>query len=80
MDSNVSNSDIAAALSSVELLCPPPPASEEPVEEAAQEFEKTWVEDAVNVLRATRGWIQYGVVGFAILCVVVGAVEALFDR
>jgi hypothetical protein len=33
-----------------------------------------------SIIRATRGWIQYGVVGFAVLCIVIGAVEALFGR
>jgi len=34
----------------------------------------------LNVMHATRTWLQYGVVGFAIFCIVVGAVEALFGR
>jgi hypothetical protein len=34
----------------------------------------------ISVIRATRTWIQYGVFGFAILCIVIGAVEALFGR
>jgi len=34
----------------------------------------------LDILRATRTWIQYGVVGFALLCIVIGAVEALFGR
>ncbi len=33
-----------------------------------------------ELLRATQGWIQYGTLGFAILCIIVGAVEALFGR
>ncbi len=52
------------------------------MDQAAEEPPQTiqWVDDGINVLRATRGWIQYGLVGFAILCIVVGAVEALFGR
>jgi len=34
----------------------------------------------LEIIRATRTWIQYGVVGFALLCIVIGAVEALFGR
>lgn len=34
----------------------------------------------LSVMRATRTWIQYGVFGFAALCIVIGAVEALFGR
>ena len=49
-------------------------------ESFVEEYRPNWLDDGVNVLRATRGWIQYGTVGFAILCIVVGAVEALFGR
>jgi hypothetical protein len=30
--------------------------------------------------RATQNWIQWGTLGFAIFCIVIGAVEALFGR
>jgi hypothetical protein len=33
-----------------------------------------------ELLRATQGWIQWGTFGFAVLCIVVGAVESLFGR
>jgi len=33
-----------------------------------------------ELLHATQGWIQYGTLGFAVLCIIVGAVEALFGR
>ncbi|HYL76901.1 MAG TPA: hypothetical protein VEU96_21975 [Bryobacteraceae bacterium] len=33
-----------------------------------------------SIIRATREWIQYGVFGFAVLCIVISAVEALFGR
>jgi hypothetical protein len=42
-----------------------------------------WIDDAVDnltVVRATRLWVQYGIFGFAIFCIVVGAVESLFGR
>jgi hypothetical protein len=40
-----------------------------------------WLEEAgVEIIRATRSWIQYGTVGFAVICIVIGAVEALFGR
>ncbi|HTR36056.1 MAG TPA: hypothetical protein VMH80_09155 [Bryobacteraceae bacterium] len=39
-------------------------------------FGDTWPE----LLHATRSWLQYGTVGFAVLCIVVGAVEGLFGR
>jgi len=52
------------------------------IDQAQEEPQQSinWLDDGVHVLRATRGWIQYGMVGFAILCIVVGAVEALFGR
>jgi hypothetical protein len=40
-----------------------------------------WPEDTgILIVRATRSWIQYGTVGFAVFCILVGAVEALFGR
>jgi len=30
------------------------------------------------VVHLTRTWVQYGILGFAVLCIVIGAVEALF--
>lgn len=37
-------------------------------------------DDRPSVMRMTRAWIQYGVFGFAITCIVIGAVESLFSR
>jgi hypothetical protein len=34
----------------------------------------------VEVIHLTRTWVQYGILGFAVLCIVIGAVEALFGR
>ena len=34
----------------------------------------------IEVIRLTRTWVQYGTFGFAVLCIVIGAVEALFGR
>jgi hypothetical protein len=39
-----------------------------------------WLTDGADLIRATRIWIQYGLVGFTIFCILVGAVEALFGR
>jgi hypothetical protein len=39
-----------------------------------------WLTDGADLIRATRLWIQYGLVGFTIFCILVGAVEALFGR
>jgi len=33
-----------------------------------------------DVLRATRWWLLYGCGAFAVLCILIGAVEALFGR
>ncbi len=33
-----------------------------------------------EVVHLTRTWVQYGIFGFAVLCIVIGAVEALFGR
>jgi len=34
----------------------------------------------VEILRATQWWVLYGSAGFAVLCIVIGAVEGLFGR
>jgi len=34
----------------------------------------------IEVVHLTRTWVQYGIFGFAVLCIVIGAVEALFGR
>ena len=34
----------------------------------------------IGVVHLTRTWVQYGIFGFAVLCIVIGAVEALFGR
>jgi hypothetical protein len=40
-----------------------------------------WPDDAgIQIVRATRSWIQYGTVGFAVMCIFIGALEALFGR
>jgi hypothetical protein len=55
----------------------------EPVTEAAVDVGQAWLgleDTSREIVRATRSWIQYGTLGFAVLCIVVGAVEALFGR
>ena len=32
------------------------------------------------VVHLTRNWVHAGIFGFAVLCIVIGAVEALFGR
>ncbi|HEX4594423.1 MAG TPA: hypothetical protein VH157_09115 [Bryobacteraceae bacterium] len=42
-----------------------------------------WIEvanDNLTIARATRLWVQYGIFGFAVFCILVGAVESLFGR
>jgi hypothetical protein len=40
-----------------------------------------WPDDTgIQIIRATRTWIQYGTVGFAVVCIIIGAVEGLFGR
>jgi hypothetical protein len=39
-----------------------------------------WAGTGIEIARATRSWIQYGTVGFAVICIVIGAVESLFGR
>ena len=53
---------------------PPPQSSDIVASNVAQ------VDAQLGIIHATRTWIQYGVFGFAVFCIVVGAVEALFGR
>ena len=39
-----------------------------------------WAGSGIEIARATRSWIQYGTVAFAVVCIVIGAVEGLFGR
>ena len=41
---------------------------------------KRTANDNLTVVRATRLWVQYGIFGFAVFCIVVGALESLFGR
>ena len=64
------------------LACIPPQvdsAVAEPEDELVS-LDFNWLTDGADLLRATRCWIQYGLVGFTIVCILVGAVEALFGR
>jgi hypothetical protein len=50
-------------------------------ESVSAEENAYWLDETgIPILRATRSWIQYGTVGFAVICIVIGAVEALFGR
>jgi hypothetical protein len=43
--------------------------------------ELPWLDDAgIEIIRATRSWIQYGTLGFAVICIIIGAVEGLLGR
>jgi hypothetical protein len=42
-----------------------------------------WIDvssENITLVRATRLWVQYGIFGFAVFCIIVGAVESLFGR
>ena len=57
------------------------PSNTEQVSVSEQMPTPAWLEDVgIQIIRATRSWIQYGTVGFAVMCIIIGAVEALFER
>lgn len=59
------------------------PAAVEPAADESAQTEPVAVaapKDYASVSHLTRTWVQYGIFGFAILCIVIGAVEALFGR
>jgi hypothetical protein len=39
-----------------------------------------WHGSGIEIARATRSWIQYGTVAFAVICIIIGAVEGLVGR
>jgi hypothetical protein len=40
-----------------------------------------WPADTgIQIIRATCAWIQYGTLGFAALCILIGAFEGVFGR
>ena len=54
--------------------------STEPKAEPANVQEATcnWPDGfALEIARATRTWVQYGMLGFAVVCIVIGAVKGL---
>jgi hypothetical protein len=53
------------------------PVVEAPVTEAPAREALVTREDLRLLLSLTRAWIQYGTLGFAVFCIVVGAVENL---
>jgi hypothetical protein len=68
--------------------CPQPVTSTDPGTSAepdanSETSETTAAEqpiESVSVIHATRTWVQYGIFGFAVLCIIIGAMEALFGR
>jgi hypothetical protein len=62
-------------------LAADPPAKEAPQEELEHtESAEVQPYEYIGVIHLTRTWVQYGIFGFAVLCIVIGAVEALFGR
>jgi hypothetical protein len=52
---------------------------EHPTEAAECDSASFWAAAlGTEIFRATRTWIQYGVVGFAVACIIIGAVKGLF--
>jgi hypothetical protein len=79
-----------------EPVCPPAEESATPAEvldcaeqlplneevtAAKEPSASAWPDDTgIQIIRATRSWIQYGTVGFAVVCIIIGALEGLFGR
>jgi hypothetical protein len=66
-----------------EAVEPQPPPTEQPQseEQVSAQRPALWLDDTgIAIVRATRSWVQYGTVGFAVICILIGAVEGLFGR
>jgi len=48
--------------------------------ESPEEKELSGADYLHLLLWLTRGWIQYGLFGFAIACILISAVEGAFER
>ncbi len=57
-----------------------PAVAAEPEQNAELPLEPKRPIEYIGVSHLTRTWVQYGIFGFAVLCNVIGAVEALFGR
>jgi hypothetical protein len=70
----------AAALPAVETASPSTEqASSNQTVRAARN--NIWLDGAgAEIMHATRYWVQYGTLGFAVICIVIGAVEGLLGR
>jgi hypothetical protein len=56
------------------------PATSEESETDSETLDTEQEIEAISVIHATRTWVQYGIFGFAVLCIIIGAMEALFGR
>jgi hypothetical protein len=61
-------------------LAPVPQAEVPPEEPEQTESAEAPPYEYIGVIHLTRTWVQYGIFGFAVLCIVIGAVEALFGK
>jgi hypothetical protein len=60
-------------------------AADPPAEAPQEELDQTEPAEVqpyeyIGVIHLTRTWVQYGIFGFAVVCIVIGAIEALFGR
>jgi hypothetical protein len=56
-------------------------AEQQSNEQVRTERASYWLDETgIPILRATRSWVQYGTLGFAVMCILIGAVEGLFGR
>jgi len=67
----------------VEQPAPAPETSQPTIvsisDEKTERF--TWPADTgVQIVRATCAWIQYGTLGFAAICILIGALEGVLGR
>jgi hypothetical protein len=62
------------------IAAEPEQKAEVPVEQHIEQPAPTRSIEYVGVIHLTRTWVQYGIFGFAVLCIVIGAMEALFGR
>ena len=71
-------SENTLASSQIQVVGPADSSEEQELNQHVARYE--WDATALEIARATRTWIQYGTLGFAVICILVGAVEGLLGR
>jgi hypothetical protein len=77
-DSQLASSSVIVQETKIDEQAQAPAEKADPAPESSDP--RGMDEAGLQIIHFTRSWIQYGTFGFAIACIVIGAVEAIFGR